>query len=113
MKDFLEILDPDEEGHTSYEQFLAVAALKMRAKDGEEDQEGREKEVEEGFRLFTDGERITINDLKRVAMVLKEDVDEQLLKDMILEANGGGGLREGVDVGAFKEVMGRAGVFRT
>ena len=31
-----------------------------------------------------------------MAAVLKEDVDEDLLKDMILEANGGAGVVRGV-----------------
>lgn len=44
--------------------------------------------------------------------MLKEDVDEQLLKDMILEANGGAGVARGVGVDEFDGVMRRAGVWR-
>ena len=106
------VLDPEDEGHTTYEPFLAVAALKIRAKDS--GGEVREAEVEEGFRLFTEGGEgpIRMGDLERVARLLKEDVDEQVLKDMILEANGGRGVGAGVDREGFKEVMERAGVFR-
>lgn len=50
--------------------------------------------------------------LKRVAAVLKEDVDEKVLRDMILEANGGKGVRVGVGRAEFGEVMRRAGVLR-
>lgn len=47
-----------------------------------------------------------------MAAVLKEDVDEDLLKDMILEANGGAGVVRGVKIDEFDEVMRRAGVWR-
>jgi hydroxyacylglutathione hydrolase len=47
-----------------------------------------------------------------VAAVLKEDVDEELLKDMILEANGGVGVARGVGVEEFDGVMKSAGVWR-
>lgn len=50
--------------------------------------------------------------LRRVAAVLKEDVDEELLKDMILEANGGVGVARGVGVEEFDGVMKGAGVWR-
>lgn len=43
---------------------------------------------------------------------MKEDVDEDLLKDMILEANGGAGVVRGVKIDEFDEVMRRAGVWR-
>lgn len=52
--------------------------------------------------------------LKRVARELREEVPEQVLRDMILEANGGGGnseVQRGVDVKEFEGVMRRAGVF--
>ena len=42
--------------------------------------------------------------------MLKEDVDEELLKDMILEANGGVGVARGVGVEEFDGVMKGAGV---
>lgn len=44
--------------------------------------------------------------------MLKEDVDEELLKDMILEANGGAGVARGVKMDEFDGVMRRAGVWR-
>jgi hypothetical protein len=50
--------------------------------------------------------------LKRVAAALKEDVSEDLLRDMILEANGGAGMVKGVAREEFQEVMRRAGVWR-
>ena len=50
--------------------------------------------------------------LKRVAVALKEDVDEGLLMDMILEANGGAGVGRGVERDEFEEVMRRAGIWR-
>lgn len=47
-----------------------------------------------------------------MAAVLKEDVDEEVLKDMILEANGGTGVVRGVKMDEFDDVMQRAGVWR-
>lgn len=105
------VLDPENEGYTTYEAFVGVAALKIRAKDDNEDE--REEEIDQGFELFTQGaEKITMRDLQRIAKLLKEDVDEGVLNDMILEANGGRGVGTGVDRVAFGDVMRRAGVFR-
>ena len=55
---------------------------------------------------------ITMGMLKRVAASLKEDVSDELLRDMILEANGGAGVGNGVGRDEFAEVMRRAGVWR-
>ena len=86
---------------------------------GRKDESGdaQEKEVDEAWGLFVtmggDGdERITMAGLRRVAKLLNEDVSEQVLKDMVMEANGGKGIREGVGRGEFVGVMTRAGVFR-
>ncbi|XXH00305.1 hypothetical protein Hte_006647 [Hypoxylon texense] len=111
LKEFLEIMDPDDEGYTLYEPFLAICALefhKTRAKGGPP-----EAEVDEAFALFTGsgdmGAPLTLAHLKRVAMTLKQNVDEQLLKDMILEANGGAGVGKGVGRAEFEEVIRKAG----
>ena len=72
-------------------------------------------EVDDAFDLFTRGQRndvITIDTLKRVARDLKEDVGDDLLMDMILEANGGTGVGKGVSKEEFEEVMRKAGVWR-
>lgn len=50
--------------------------------------------------------------LKKVAHALKEDVDEDVLRDMILEANGGAGVGRGVERDEFEGVLRRAGVWR-
>ncbi|KFY83954.1 hypothetical protein V500_09752 [Pseudogymnoascus sp. VKM F-4518 (FW-2643)] len=112
LAEFLEILDPDSEGYAPYSSFVAICALKMRAKDN--DTSAKDEEVEQGYLLFTNGTDgpITMAHLKRTAAMLKEDVSEELLKDMILEANGGSGLSKGVGKEEFAEVMKRAGVWR-
>lgn len=112
LHEFLSILDPDSEGYTQFSSFLAIAALKLRQKDG--DSSAREEEVEQGYLLFTNGTEgpITLASLKRIARMLKEDVAEEVLKDMILEANGGAGIGKGVGRDEFAEVMKRAGVWR-
>lgn len=64
------------------------------------------------YRLFTKGQEgpITIAHLRRVARELKEDVSDEMLRNMILEANGGASLSRGVGVEDFEGVMVRAGV---
>ena len=47
-----------------------------------------------------------------MARSLKEDVNEDLLRDMILEANGGAGVGRGVEKDEFENVLRRAGVWR-
>ncbi|KAI1753434.1 hypothetical protein F4782DRAFT_75170 [Xylaria castorea] len=123
LKEFLSIMDPDDDGHATYEPFLAICALKLHARD---DGDGPDSaEVDEAFRLFTgagssagggfvggDGDVLTLAHLKRIAMTLKQDVDEALLRDMILEANGGAGIGRGVTRAEFEEVMRRAGAWK-
>ena len=130
LREFLEILDPDEEGWAPYEPFVAICALKLHAKDdGDErdpESEAHRAEVDEAFRLFAGAgvgasdsssaddttATLTLAHLKRVAMTLKQDVDEALLRDMILEANGGAGVGRGVSRAEFDQVMRRAGTWK-
>ncbi|KAI1468447.1 uncharacterized protein F4812DRAFT_458881 [Daldinia caldariorum] len=129
LAEFLEILDPDDEGYASYEPFVAICALKLHAAARERGGGGgpAAEEVDEAFRLFIGagigagggggggGEEeqvLTLSHLRRVAMTLKQDVDDQLLKDMILEANGGAGVGKGVGRAEFEEVMRRAGAWK-
>ena len=110
LQELLEAVDPDESGYVPYDHFVAIAALKLNNRT----EDDRQEEIEAAFNLFVGKEgteRITLAALRRVARELKEDVDEQLLKDMINEANGGSGLQQGVDLEEFEAVMKRAGVF--
>ncbi len=50
--------------------------------------------------------------LRRIAKELKEDVSDDVMRDMILEANGGDGVNRGVGMPDFEGVMRRAGVFK-
>jgi Ca2+-binding EF-hand superfamily protein len=73
-----------------------------------------DREVEAAYRLFTrnSGGPITLNHLRQIARDLNEDsVGDDLLKDMIREANGGAAVHSGVTLEQFREVMARAGVF--
>lgn len=68
------------------------------------------------YHLFTKGTPgpITIAHLRRVARELREEVSDDVLRDMILEANGGvgrDGVGKGVGIEEFEGVMKRAGVF--
>jgi hydroxyacylglutathione hydrolase len=84
----------------------------MHAK--KDDDGAKDEEIEAAFKLFTNGTEgpITLSHLKRVAAALKEDLNDDILKDMILEANGGGGLGRGVEREEFEGVMRRAGMWR-
>ncbi len=55
---------------------------------------------------------IRLQDLRAVAKLLKEDVSDDVLKAMILEANGGKGIGSGVNMEEFHGILTRAGVFR-
>lgn len=114
LAEFTEILDPEDEGFANYPSFVAICALKLHARDQTSDAHAHE--VDEAFALFTgsagEGGVITVAHLKRVAAVLKEEVDDALLRDMILEANGGAGVGKGVRKSEFDHVMRRAGVWR-
>ena len=91
---------------------MAICALKLQSR--EDNPEKHAQEVEEAYLLFTRGgeECITLATLRRVARALKEDVSDEVLKDMILEANGGAGVQRGVKKEEFEVVMKRAGMWR-
>ena len=142
LKEFVSILDPDSEGYTDYPSFLAICALKFHNRSqnssthiAEVDEafslfttypltlphshsaanphhRQQESALEDLLKGEDGEERITLSALKRVARALKEDVDEDLLRDMILEANGGKGVGRGVTRGEFEAVMRKAGVWR-
>ncbi|KAK3403576.1 hypothetical protein B0T20DRAFT_503849 [Sordaria brevicollis] len=137
LREFTSILDPEDEGFATYPSFLAICAIKLSSRD--RTSEAHMREVDEAFALFVgrsveeieqlyaeendeeedyQGQQenkpvITLAHLKRVAAVLKEEsVTEELLRDMILEANGGAGVGKGVRREEFDGVMRRAGVWR-
>ncbi|KAK0728097.1 Las1-like-domain-containing protein [Lasiosphaeria miniovina] len=115
LSQFTAVLDPDDEGFATYASFVAVCALKLHAREHTSEEHARE--VDEAFALFAggaaDAPAITMAHLKRVAVVLREDdISEDLLRDMILEANGGAGIGRGVKKDEFDNVMRRAGVWR-
>jgi hydroxyacylglutathione hydrolase len=117
LAEFVSILDPDSEGYTSYEPFFAICALKFHQRDDDDegDDDAHRAELDEAFALFTQDSAagpITLTHLKRVAALLKEEVAEELLRDMIQEANGGAGVGAGVRKEEFDDVMRRAGVWR-
>lgn len=116
MRNIVSTLDPTSVGFAPYASFVAVCALKLQSRTDST----IAAEIEAAFRLFTrsdeDSEitgdsRITIAHLRRVARELKEDVSDDLLKDMVREANGGQSVQNGVRLEEFREVMARAGVF--
>lgn len=84
--------------------------------DEEYQAESNTEELSAAYRLFTHGGAgpITLAHLRRVAKELREDVPDDVLKDMILEANGGvrGRGRDvgGVTLEEFEGIMKRAGL---
>ncbi len=113
LEEFISILDPEEEGFAVYSSFVAICALKFHNRTRTSDSHAQE--VDEAFSLFTNGGgegKITLATLKRVAKALKEDVDEELMRRMIVEANGGAGVAKGVEKDEFEGVLRKAGVWR-
>lgn len=82
--------------------------------EDEYDAESNVEEVQAAYTLFTHGQKgpITIAHLRRVAKELKEDVPDDVLKDMILMANGGVKGKDvgGVNIEDFESIMRRAGI---
>ncbi|KAF1943817.1 EF-hand [Clathrospora elynae] len=120
----LSTIDPLDTGFVEFVPFLSYAAIAMHTKEqgsdeDEEDEyqdESNAEEVSAAYQLFTHGGAgpITLAHLRRVAKELREDVPDDVLKDMILEANGGvkGTGRDigGVGLEDFESVMKRAGL---
>jgi Ca2+-binding EF-hand superfamily protein len=109
LSEILDALDPDNCGYATYEPFVSICALKLHTLSSDTVPE----EVETAYNLFTKGGSgpITLVHLRRIARELKEDVSDELLRDMINEANGGAGVHKGVDMMEFRHVMSRAGGF--
>ncbi|CAG7928832.1 unnamed protein product [Penicillium olsonii] len=110
LAEIISALDPTSCGFVPYSPFVSIAAAKLHSRDDD----AVSAEVDDAYQLFTRGTRgpITLSHLRRIARDLKEDsVGDDLLKDMILEGNGGAGLSAGVTLEQFHDVMTRAGVF--
>ncbi|CDM31049.1 hypothetical protein DTO013E5_313 [Penicillium roqueforti] len=110
LAEILSALDPTLTGYVPYSPFVSIAAAKLRSRDDD----AMAAEVDDAYQLFTRGTNgpITLSHLRRIARELKEDsVGDDILKDMILEGNGGAGLSAGVTLEQFHDVMTRAGVF--
>ncbi|KAH8705361.1 EF-hand superfamily Ca2+modulated protein [Talaromyces proteolyticus] len=111
LSSIISAVDPTSTGFVTYEAFVSVAAAKLHMRSDE----SLAAEVDAAYRLFTKGSDgpITVQHLRRIARDLKEDgnVGDDLLKDMIREANGGDNLQRGVTLEQFRDVMSRAGVF--
>ncbi|KAL5393861.1 hypothetical protein PMIN06_003385 [Paraphaeosphaeria minitans] len=129
LPEILSTVDPLETGFVLFETFFAYTAIAIHSKDDSEREydddeddddnfhdEHDQVQVNAAFKLFTHGGPgpITLAHLRRVAKELKEDVPDDVLKDMIREANGGakgkGRDTGGVEVEEFESVMRRAGV---
>ncbi|KAF2453641.1 hypothetical protein BDY21DRAFT_355616 [Lineolata rhizophorae] len=138
MLGILDALDPAKSGFVTYAHFLELAAIYLNQQERDpEDQSSEEginsrvssreatripREAYEAFELFKHGNRgpITLSHLRKVARELREEISDDILKDMILEANGGvrddntrtrGEVERGVQLEDFVSVMCRAGVF--
>ncbi|KAI6245617.1 Squidulin [Erysiphe necator] len=114
LNEFIAILDSEGTGLVEYEPFVAICALKINSRVvGDTD---HQREVDEAWELFVrEGEdRITLASLREVARGIGEkDISDDLLRDMVLEANEGAGLAKGVNKREFENVMRKAGVWRS
>jgi Ca2+-binding EF-hand superfamily protein len=125
MASILSTIDPLDSGFVPFEPFLSYAAIALHSKEDDESgddedeeayqEESNVEEVRAAYKLFTHGGPgpITLAHLRRVAKELREDVPDDLLKDMIREANGsakGKANVGGVGLEEFASVMKRAGM---
>ncbi|KAF2190048.1 EF-hand superfamily Ca2+-modulated protein [Zopfia rhizophila CBS 207.26] len=127
LPSILSTIDPLNSGFVPFVPFFSYVAIAIHSKDVSDDEddddesseyheESNAEEVRAAYILFTHGGSgpITLAHLRRVAKELREDVSDDVLKDMILEANGGvkGRGRDvgGVGLEEFESVMKRAGV---
>jgi Ca2+-binding EF-hand superfamily protein len=113
LPDVLDTLDPADSGFVTYNPFLSYVALNLHHNDDES--EDHSEEVQDAYNLFTNNTTgpISLPHLRRIARLLKEEVSDDALKDMLVEANGEPreGWKRGVDIEDFESVMKRAGVF--
>ncbi|EPE34629.1 EF-hand [Glarea lozoyensis ATCC 20868] len=114
LTEYLSILAPSGEDYAEFSSFVAICALKFHSRTRNSDTHAAE--VAEAFGLFMakfEGEeKITLEVLRGVARDIRVEVEEDVLRDMILEANGGRGVGEGVGMREFEEVGRRAGIWR-
>jgi len=125
MSSILSTIDPLNTGYVEFVPFLSYAAIAIHSKEQGSDEEDDDddfqgesnaEEVSAAYKLFTHGAAgpITLGHLRRVAKELREDVPDEVLKDMIIEANGGVKGQEkdvgGVSLEDFESVMKRAGL---
>jgi len=105
--------DDDDEGEDEYEEEVIDRKGKGRGgkRAGGGGGRGQRGEVEHAFKLFTGGtgDVITLGALRKVAADLKEEVSDDVLREMMREAGAGS---RGVAMDEFEGVMRRAGVFR-
>ncbi|KAL2023923.1 hypothetical protein VTK56DRAFT_700 [Thermocarpiscus australiensis] len=141
LAEIVAALDPERDGFATFPSFFAVCALQIHARRAaglDDDEEAHRAELDEAYALFAgsaDAPAITLAHLKKVAALLRLDeehyqgekkgggrdkkdgaaagpVTEELLKEMIIEANCGAGVAHGVKKDEFDRVMRRAGVWR-
>jgi centrin-1 len=98
----LKSITSDTGNEVDFDMFLDIVAIKMQQRDQSE-------VVDTAFRLFdvNDTGKITLHDLRRIAKELGEDIKEEGLMDMMVEA----GNLDGIGRKQFEEVMGRAGMW--
>lgn len=118
MREWRQQLDSDNTGYVMYPVFLSYAARRMELlQDEEVDDEEHMQEVQKAFELFTHNGPgpIHIGHLKRVARLLKEDVSDDQLVNMVRVANGRidrRGWEAGVTMTEFERVLEAAGAWR-
>ena len=125
MPSILATIDPLNTGFVDFIPFISYAAIALHNKHDESDQDDGDEEyhaetdaqqVRAAYTLFTHGGPgpITLAHLRRVAKELREEVSDDVLRDMIREANGSVKANErdvgGVGLEEFEAVMKRAGL---
>jgi Ca2+-binding EF-hand superfamily protein len=112
-----ELLDPQGDGWVTYSVFLNYAAPRLFHAGHEVDDDEHMEEVQKAFDQFTQNGPgpISFAHLRRVSKMLKLEVNDEQLANMIKVANGREGKRgweAGVTMTEFERVLGDAGMWK-
>eukprot|EP00929_Paragymnodinium_shiwhaense_P040934 TRINITY_DN21298_c0_g1_i1.p1 TRINITY_DN21298_c0_g1~~TRINITY_DN21298_c0_g1_i1.p1 ORF type:complete len:167 (+),score=41.65 TRINITY_DN21298_c0_g1_i1:140-640(+) len=96
-------VDEDGSGLIEFDEFIIMMKILILDRD-------QGSEILKAFQLFTEGERITFQDLRRLADELGEPFTDEELREMVDEGDREG--RGGLDEDDFLRVMRRTGLWK-
>merc|ERR1711934_185129 len=104
LKKMISDVDPSGDGEIDFDEFLQMMTGKMGEKDSRED-------VEKVFRMFDDDNtgKISLRNIRRVAQELGENIDDEGLQDMLVQADRDGDNELNID--EFYRILKKKGNF--